>query len=734
MCAHVGAALTQVSAVALARDLACSSGFSERCTLVVNLRALRIASVAAWGLALIISAALVSPSIGSAQPSAAVNRHVPAPHPRDGFVLQRGEVGTHLGWSASLQLDYANDALVYESTLGESDSEGVALVSNQLTSHWLGTLGLFEIVELAIDMPVHLVMDGEPLGDQPTATGFGAGDLRLAAMFALHRSKVASAGISAAMTFPTGEAGDERPGVAGDGGATFAPGVHAAIHAGPISILAEAGARWRSDTEFAGTRFKDVVLFGLGLEARLVPDVLRASLEARGESPLDDVGDRATTPIGALLGAKLTLPVGLTLGAAGGLGITRGYGSPDARALLSIAYAREGDEREEPAPKREPEPEPEPEPTTPVHKLEAQPTEMEFSAAEASRDSDGDAIPDLEDGCPEVPGSQESSGCASMLTYELETGALVLLAPVSFNGSAVQPNKSPVLADVIAFLRANPKKRVRLESHTVKPRRDNDSAITRSVERARSLSEYLLGHGIAAKQLEVMGCGDRRPIAPERGSQRFKNERIELWVIEPLPKSGLRSTFGCVAHTLPGQEAPAPAPAPKPAPPPPPPPAPAPAPAPMPAPAPAPAPAPVAAAAPLASTGALELSKPIRFEDNRVAIKGDADDQLDEVAGKLKADPKMKVAVVSHTAGEPDAAATLDRSRKRAALIKRELEKRGAKSGQVRALGCGQARPVAPDNVPWGRKKNDRLEVLVLDPAANADVQSLEGCMASEGP
>ena len=94
----------------------------------------------------------------------------------------------------------------------------------------------------------------------------------------------------------------------------------------------------------------------------------------------------------------------------------------------------------------------------------------------------------------------------------------------------------------------------------------------------------------------------------------------------------------------------------------------------------------------------------------------------------------MKVAVVSHTAGEPDAASTLTLSRKRAALIARELEKRGAKTGQVRALGCGQTRPVAPDNVPWGRKKNDRLEVLVLDPAANADVQSLEGCMASEGP
>jgi outer membrane protein OmpA-like peptidoglycan-associated protein len=714
-------------------DLACSSGFSERCTLVVNLRASSIASVAVWGLALIISSALANPSAVSAQPSAAINRHVPAAHPRDGFSLRRGEVGAHLGWSASLQLDYSNDALVYESNVGDSDSEGVALVSDQLTSHGMGTLGLFEIIELAIDVPIHLVMDGEELGEQPTATGFGAGDLRVAAMFAVHRSELASVGLSTAITLGTGERGDGRPGVAGDSGATFAPAVHAAIHAGPLSILAEAGARWRSDAEFAGIRFRDVLLFGLGLEARIVPELLRAYLEGHGESPLDDVGDRATTPIGALLGAKLSLPIGLTVGAAGGMGITRGYGSPDARVLLSLAYARGGDERAEPELRPEPEPQPEPEPTTPAEKLDGQPKEMELSVDEVSRDGDGDAIADLEDSCPEVPGSPESSGCATMLTYDAETGALALLRPVSFSGSDVQPSKSPVLDEVIAFLRANPKKRVRVESHTLKPRRDNDSAIGRSVERARSLAEYLLAQGIPAKQLEAMGCGDRRPIAPERGSQRFKNERIELWVIEPLPKSGFRSTFGCVAHTLPGQEAPAkPAPTPAPAP------VPAPPPVFTPAPVPAPPPKPTAPAVPpaaqLAVAGQIEIAPPIRFEEGRAEIKGKAGPALDELASKLKADPKMKVAVVSHTAGETDAASTLALSQKRAALIARELGKRGAKPGQVRALGCGQTRPVAPDNVPWGRKKNDRLEVLVLDPAANAGIQSLEGCMASEGP
>jgi outer membrane protein OmpA-like peptidoglycan-associated protein len=705
------------------------------------LRASSIASVAVWGLALIASGSFFTSSPAHAEPSAAVNRFAPAAHPRDGFSLSRGEVGGHLGWSASLHIDYANDPLVYERNVGDSDSEGVALVSNLVTSHFAGTFGLFEIIELAIDVPLHLVMDGEELGNQPTATGFGAGDLRLAAMFAVHRSEAASVGISAAVSLGTGEGGDGRPGVAGDSGATFAPALHATLNLSTMfALMLEAGARWRNDTEFAGTRFTDVLLFGGGLEAKLVPELLRAYLEVRGESPLNDVGDRSTTPVLALLGGKLALPIGLTLGAAGGMGITRGYGSPDARALFSVAYANDVTyaPKEKPKPKYDFEAEPEPE-TAPVQKLDATP-EMAFEVDEATRDGDGDAIADIDDQCPEVPGGPDAAGCATMLTYDPETGAVTLQRQVSYSGSALQPNKSPVLEELLALLRANPTKRFRIESHARTTSRD-ESAILRTVERAAALGEWMIAQGIPPKQLEAMGCGDRRPIAPDRGSARFKNERVELWVTDPLPPSGFRTTFGCVPRTLPGQEEPAPPPAPALAPAPPPvvtapPPkpvvlAPPPVPAPVPAPAPAPAPAPTA---PPANLQAIELAPPVRFEEGSTSFKGNPDSQLDELAAKLRADPAMRIAVVAHTAEEPDAAASLALSQKRAARVAQELGKRGAKTGQVRALGCGHSRPVAPNNVPWGRKKNDRLEVLVLDPAPSGHVQSLEGCMASESP
>jgi outer membrane protein OmpA-like peptidoglycan-associated protein len=129
----------------------------------------------------------------------------------------------------------------------------------------------------------------------------------------------------------------------------------------------------------------------------------------------------------------------------------------------------------------------------------------------------------------------------------------------------------------------------------------------------------------------------------------------------------------------------------------------------------------------------IELIAPLRFEDGSADFKGKSDDALDALANTLRQSPQMKIVIASHTAEESDAKASLALSQKRAAAVRQALEKRGIGGERVRATGCGQTRPVAPNNVPWGRKKNDRVEVFVLDPARSTGVQSLEGCAHSEG-
>jgi outer membrane protein OmpA-like peptidoglycan-associated protein len=668
--------------------------------------------------------------------------------------------------------------LVYENTVGDTGSERVALVSDQVTAHVLGTLALLDFIELAVSVPIHLVMEGEPLGTQPAATGFGPGDLRFSGLLAVHKSARASVAVSLAVSAGTGERGDGRPGVAGDSGATVAPTLHAAIKLGIASLRAEAGARFRDDQNFAGVRFTDALTYGVGAELTLWPELLALHVEAQGESPLDDVGERSSSPLGALLGAKLWPTADFVVGAAGGLGILRGYGSPDARAVLTLGYA----------PKQEPntheptedeadrartledqlaqEVAPEPEPPAPID--------------EGTLDPDGDRVANADDRCPDVPGTAQD-GCSVDLSYDPQTGLITLREPIAFRAAALA--ELSALEPLAAFLRANPDKRVRIEAHTLAARERNASPITLSVQRAVTVAEALLAMGIANKQLEASGCGDYRPIAPQRGSQRHKNERVELWVIEPLPPSGMRSSLSCIARALEPQVAPAaafappPPAAPKPQPAPvPPPPAPKPAPppaqpkvnpvplplplpaAPQPkvntatAPVPAPAAAPTARAAGVPSHPApalagsvpetlrvdaaawrIELLTPVRFDDDSADLKDKKAAVIDDLAAMLRANPTLKVALLAHAADDADAGKTLALTQRRAAALRDVLVKRGAKRDQVRVLGCGHTRPVAPNNVPWGRKKNDRVEVLILDPAASGAVHSSEGCIATEG-
>ena len=215
----------------------------------------------------------------------------------------------------------------------------MALVSDQMTTQLALALGLYDVAMISMVWPVNVLMEGSALGDQPTATGFGSGDLRISGRLALYRSPLAAAAVQLTGSVGTAEAGDAgRPGVAGDDGATLEPELLGQVQAGPLLLMANVGTRFRKDVAFAGVRFTDVLTFGVGAALPVVPDLLRAHLEVQGLSPLDDIGNRGGTPLQALLGLKLTPFAGFTFGLAGGAGILRGYGSPDMRGVFMVGY------------------------------------------------------------------------------------------------------------------------------------------------------------------------------------------------------------------------------------------------------------------------------------------------------------------------------------------------------------------------------------------------------------
>lgn len=727
---------------------------------------------AALAPALVLVGAAAATATARADEGATLDMYTPAVSPEGGFALDRPAQRPHLSPSVRLDLDYANDPLVYETTAGNTDAERISLVSDQFTAHLGFALGLGDRFLAYAALPVHLLMTGARLGSEPTATGFGGGDLALGGRVDIQGG---GAALQITMTLPTGEGGDGAPSVAGDASPTVEPEVVGEIAAGPLRIVGNLGVRLRKDTLVAGVTFGDALTYGLGVVAQVVPDAFELNAEVHGSSRLDDVGARGSSPIEALAGPRVRFATSWTLGTAGGLGLTRGYGSPDARLVVLVGWTGSGmmaaSSSAEPRPEAEPvaappEPEPEPEPPplpAPVPIIEGDPVPLGVDPA--TTDRDGDGVSDLDDACPELPG-HGTGGCPQYIAYDTERGEVVLKVPISFPEQGAVPRRSAEkpLEEIAWLLHNRPDMRVRFEAH-MPAMADGDRAIALSIARAVAAASWVTRHGVARNQLEAYGCGANRALLPVGHPRANENERVEVHVLQPMAPRGMRSTLGCAAGDVPEPPPPealkdldaprAPADT---------------------------APAPTAGAPAAAMTGAalaaalakspkadhdgdgvanasdacvmapgpavrkgcpvghrvepgaarVEFKKRIRFAVGSADIDPSSDPWLVELAGTLRANPGMKVRLEAHVAEQSDAAASLALTRRRAAAFQARLVAQGVTAARLSAVGCGQTHPIAPNNVPWGQKKNERVEVVVLDPAPAGGVASSEGCAPAE--
>ena len=130
--------------------------------------------------------------------------------------------------------------------------------------------------------------------------------------------------------------------------------------------------------------------------------------------------------------------------------------------------------------------------------------------------------------------------------------------------------------------------------------------------------------------------------------------------------------------------------------------------------------------------GRIELLKPIHFDEHEAGIEARSVDIIHEIAATLRANPNMRVAITVHVAAQGDPAANLALTKKRAASVRNSFVQAGVTLERVKAYGCGDAHPIAPNIVPWGRKKNERVEIQVLDPAPASGVPSFDGCAVTQ--
>lgn len=761
-----------------------------------------IAGLALASIALLLSGLFAAPAT-RAEPSATLNQFRAASSPSDGFALERPDPRGHLSMGARLQLDYADDPLVFEQLAGQSDSEGARLVSDQLTAHTSLSIGLYEALMLQATLPLHLWMDGQNVGSLPGSSGTGSGDLQFGARYRLARFGPASVGAQINLGLPTGESGEGRPGVAGESGVSGEGELLSDLTIGRrLRLMLNLGLRFRPDTRFGGLRFGDLATAGAGAELSLLDQLLSGHIELYGSTPLTDFGNREGSPLEALLGLRLSPGQELNVGIAGGMGLLRGYGSPDLRMIATVGYQSAGvallpaEERGPTRPRRR-------EPESPKVSFRPVKPAGKSGPDTAMLDADGDGVSDLEDRCPATPGDARNRGCATHIVYHADSGTIELRRQIGFEapGDRLEARSADVLTEVSALLRANPELHVRIEAHVLQTNTTTDAQrMAQSLQRALAVGRRLYELDTGGARLEAYGCGSTRPIAPKTGSRRFKNERIEFFVVSPEPKEGARQSPRCVEGQLPART-PRPAPqAPKP------PPASA---RPRPALAPTgpqrsappgaeasaePAPKPTAKAtasqaAPATAAGAwpaiaasttsaalasslvaepradrdgdgltnasdscplavgprdthgcpkshrvdlekgrIELKRRLLFEAGTAKLTRRSGKHLDELAATLKANPKIKLIVSAHLADDGDPAASMALSLERARAVVDALAQRGVTQKRLLTYGCGDSRPVAPNNVPWGRKQNERIDLLLLDPSPPVDVQSLSGC------
>ena len=116
------------------------------------------------------------------------------------------------------------------------------------------------------------------------------------------------------------------------------------------------------------------------------------------------------------------------------------------------------------------------------------------------------------------------------------------------------------------------------------------------------------------------------------------------------------------------------------------------------------------------------LEDTILFDSGKADLKKSSSAELDQIVSTLKGRQEYagkNIDIVGNTDTDPiRKTATLwkdnwELSSERSLTVLRYMVSRGIPAERVRAIGCGEARPVAPNTSASGKSKNRRVEIVV---------------------
>jgi OOP family OmpA-OmpF porin len=359
---------------------------------------------------------LASNAAAQTQKGFVLDRFDPSERGSEWFVLDSLDLRGHLRPAAGVVGSWAYNPLVAYDLDGNYVT---SLVEHQLFVHPGASVVLWNRLRTGFSLPIAAYQTGEALRiDTKTyraPSGAAVGDLRLSAdarVFGTHGGPITGAA-GVGFYLPTGSRSDYTS----DGYVRFMPRATVAGDIAMFTYSARVGWHYRALTEkFDRNPLGSELVFAAAAGVRLLDRKLVVGPELYGSSILDHRSffKRRGTPIEGLIGAHYTVS-DFRFGGALGTGLSRGWGTPEARAFLSAEWTPGySDDRDKDGIKNDDDACPD---RAGVRsndpKLNGCPPPPPPPAAPSDRDGDG--IVDSADACPEAAGIRNSdpkkNGC-----------------------------------------------------------------------------------------------------------------------------------------------------------------------------------------------------------------------------------------------------------------------------------------------------------------------------------
>lgn len=120
---------------------------------------------------------------------------------------------------------------------------------------------------------------------------------------------------------------------------------------------------------------------------------------------------------------------------------------------------------------------------------------------------------------------------------------------------------------------------------------------------------------------------------------------------------------------------------------------------------------------PLGAT--MTLQEDVLFRTDSAGLRPGAIEKLRPLAGYLRANPGVRVAIIGHTDSRGTDAHNQGLSERRADSVRAAFDEMGVTRARFRVEGHGEREPVATNNTPEGMRLNRRVEVTLLGQRAD---------------